>query len=374
MRLSHLRPVLESAGPFATAYVRTSRATATAVREIDLRARHVRDQLAQAGAPSEAGQAITEALAAPVGTTGLADGGADERVFVWGGGSMLFDAMLPETGDDVIVAWEPVPRLMTYVRTVANTVPHVVAVVNRVGGDLVAFDALGRVCEVESVDGETWHLRKVKVGDWAHLRYLHHVEERWKANAKDVAAAVDRLVEEVSAQRLVLAGDVRAREKLRDELSARSASVVTEIDSGGRGGQSSGIDEDAFDSAVNDEIAETARHSVEQTYARFEQWKGKRGAAAEGTSDVLRAASQGQLDTLLIGEEFDADAQAWIGSRPTQLASTKADLKTLGADLVVPAPVGSALLRAAVCTDAEALTLPGDVGHLRDGIGALLRY
>lgn len=260
------------------------------------------------------------------------------------------------------------------------TVPHVVAVVNRAGGDLMAFDALGRICEVESVDGNTFHLRKVKVGDWAHLRYLHHTEERWKANAKDVALAIDRLVEEVAAERLVVAGDVRAREKLRDELSTRSASVMAEIDSGGRGGESVGIDEDAFDTAVNDEINETVRHSLEERYAIYEQRLGKGGAAAQGLADVVSAACLGQLDTLLIGEDFDGDTPAWIGSEPVQVALVREELKRLGADLALQVPVGSALLRAAVCTDAEALFLPNEVAlatggsPMRDHVGALLRY
>ena len=41
MRLSHLRAVYESDGPFATAYVRTTREAATAGRQVELRARHV---------------------------------------------------------------------------------------------------------------------------------------------------------------------------------------------------------------------------------------------------------------------------------------------------------------------------------------------
>jgi len=381
MRLTHLRPVFEADGPFATVYLRTNRATATAAHEIDVRLRHVSEQLAQAGAPAEAAEAISQAVNESAQmTTQLNGSGPEERVLVWAGGALRFDAALPDTGTDEFACWEPVPRLMPYVRAYSMTVPHVVAVVNRAGGDLMAFDALGRICEVESVDGSTFHLRKVKVGDWAHLRYLHHTEERWKANAKDVATAIDRLVEEVAAERLVVAGDVRAREKLRDELNTRSASVMAEIDSGGRGGESAGIDEEAFDNAVNDEVTETARHSLEERYAIYEQRLGKGGAAAEGLADVVAAAGQSQLDTLFIGEDFDADHPAWIGSDAIQVALTRDELKRLGVDLALQVPVGSALLRAAVCTDAEAHFVPNELptatgeAGMRDNIGALLRY
>jgi hypothetical protein len=368
MRLSHLRPVFESPGPFATAYVRTDRSVPTAVRDIRVRARHVAERLSEQGAPSQAGAALERAI------VDTADGAPAERVIVWADGRIVFDAPLPEGTDDEVISWEPLPRLLRYVRAYANRVPHVVAVVDRIGGDLTAVDALGQVREVESVDGETLHLRKVKVGDWAHLRYLHHVEEHWKANAKEVAATVDRLVEEVAAERLVVAGDVRAREKLHDKLSVRSQALLTEIDHGGRGGKDAGVDEEAFDHAVHEQLAQTARALAEQRCAMFTERLGKAGAAAEGMADVVAAAAQAQLDTLLLGENFDENAQVWIGSAGPQLALTRDSLQTLGAQTALPAPVGSALLRAAAATDAEALMVPDGAVTLRDGVGALLRY
>lgn len=368
MRLSHLRPVFESPGPFATAYVRTDRSVPTAAREVKVRARHVAERLTQQGAPSKAADALEAAI------TESADGAPAERVLVWADGRIVFDAALPEGSDEEMITWEPLPRLLTYVRAYANTVPHVVAVVDRVGGDLIAVDALGQVREVESVDGDTMHLRKVKVGDWAHLRYLHHVEEHWKANAKEVAAAVDRLIEEVAAERLVVAGDVRAREKLHDKLSVRSQALLTEIDHGGRGGKESGVDEHAFDQAVHEQLSQTARALTEQRCAMFTQRLGKSGAAAQGLPDVIASASQAQLDTLLVNESFDENAEAWIGAGNVELALSKQTLQTLGADVALTAPVGSALLRAAVATDAEVLVVPDETLKLRDGIGALLRY
>ena len=367
MRLNHLRPVFESEGPFATVYATTNRATATAAHEIEVRARHAAEQLAEMGAPAQAGEMIERELVRNTEPS-------PQRVLVWAGDRIVFDATLPDTTRDVAAFWEPLPRLLAYVRAFSNMVPHVVAVVDREGGDLVAVDALGQVCEIESVEGTKFHLRKVKVDDWGELRYLHHVEEHWKANAKDVAAAVDQLVQEVAAERLVVAGDVRAREKLQHELSPRSASLLTEIEAGGRGGSSGGVDVSAFDAAVTQELAVTARHSLEDRCALFTQRRGEFGAAAEGLPEVVKAAVEGKLDTLLIGEDFDEDAEAWIGAAPTQLAMNRVDLAMLNADLALTAPMGSSLLRAAAMTDAEVLAVPPDMLHMRDGVGALLRY
>ncbi|HET9188441.1 MAG TPA: Vms1/Ankzf1 family peptidyl-tRNA hydrolase [Acidothermaceae bacterium] len=365
MRLSHLRAVYESDGPFATAYVRTTREAATAGRQVELRARHVAAALTEKGAPAEAGDAIAAAL-----TDGAA-GAPAQRVLVWAGGKFVFDAAMPETGNDLSVCWGPVPDLYAYVRNYANAVPHVVAVVDRVGGDLTAFDAMGEVREVESVDGTTLHLRKVKVGDWANVHYQHQVEEHWKANAEEVAAAVERLVDEVRAEALVLAGDVRAREKLHGKLSERSQGLLSEIEHGGR---AEGVDEAAFDAAVHESLDQRVRGLVSERYDMFTQRLGKGGAAAQGVADVVAAASQAKLDTLFLGLSFNPDAEAWIGPSPEHIALTREDAETLGADRAVSAPVGAALLRSTVMTDGSALAVPYEHPTLRDGIGALLRF
>ncbi len=366
MRLDQLRPVFESEGPFATAYACTDRASATAAREIEVRARHAAERLAELEAPAEAGEMLEREFVRDTAAT-------PERVLVWADGRIVFDATLPDTGVDVEAFWEPLPRLLTYVRAFSTMLPHVVAVVDREGGDLMAVDALGHVCDIESVEGTRFHIRKV--GDaWSEARYVRHVEERWKANAKNVAAAVEQLVSEVAAERLVLAGDVRAREKLHHELSARSASVATDIEAGGRGGESAGIDVDAFESAVSQELAVTARHSLEARCDEFNKRRGEFHAAAEGLTNVVAAAVEGKLETLLIGDDFDENAETWIGLEPTQLALTRVDLAMLNADVAATAPAGSALLRAAVMTDADAVAVPADMLRMRDGIGALLRY
>ncbi|HSP39174.1 MAG TPA: Vms1/Ankzf1 family peptidyl-tRNA hydrolase [Frankiaceae bacterium] len=53
----------------------------------------------------------------------------------------------------------------------------------------------------------------------------HHfelkVEENWKASAKDVAATVTRVAQDIDAQLLVLAGDVHAVDLLREHALLR---------------------------------------------------------------------------------------------------------------------------------------------------------
>ncbi len=56
-----------------------------------------------------------------------------------------------------------------------------------------------------------------------------HAEEIWKQTAGEVAAAIEETVRATSPRLIVLAGDIRARELLRGELSTSTRALVTEV-------------------------------------------------------------------------------------------------------------------------------------------------
>src|SRR5690606_31855566 len=71
---------------------------------------------------------------------------------------------------------------------------------------------------------------KVQAGGFSHARYQRSAEEVWKHNQSEVAEVVDRLVEQQRPEFIVLAGDVRALQLLREGLGKAASELVTEYE------------------------------------------------------------------------------------------------------------------------------------------------
>ena len=86
---------------------------------------------------------------------------------------------------------------------------------------------------------------------------------------------------------------------------------------------------------------------------------------------MIDALADGQVDELLIGP--GADATAWFGSGPTDIARHHAELAVPDGDKR-HGPVADVMIRAATLTDAETAVLPLEMSEmLRDGVGAIRR-
>jgi hypothetical protein len=370
--LDFVKGVLDSPGPYATAYLDATRSKELGPQEVAARWRALRSDLEAQGADA----ATLDAMEAAVG--GHQDvTGAHGQVLVGAGGRVLLDHALPEVPRRETARWSPLPDLMPLAAQLGSRVPYVLALVDRVGADVTVVGPDSSAAEHTTVAGETHRIRKLGIGGWSHLRYQHRAENLWEANARQVAQVIETAVHTGGAQVVVLVGDVRARESLRKNLDERSAALVTELQTGGR---AEGVDSEKQDAEVDAVVAQASAELDQAVLDRFAEAYGRAGSgvgdrlAVGGVDDTVAALRQAQVDTLLLVDDPSSDLRAWIGPDPVHLARTAGELAALGVTDPAEDRLDAALVRAAAGTDATIVTLAPGRLDLPDGIGATLRY
>jgi hypothetical protein len=210
-------------------------------------------------------------------------------------------------------------------------------------------------------------------GGWSQPRYQRRAKDSWQHNAAAVAQAVTRALRDLRAGLLLVAGDVRAVQLLRDHLPpAFRRQIILRHVPGGRGHDGSeAVRRAAIAEAVGGYVADRARAALE----RFTE-RGK-GGTVEGEAATLSALAAGRIDTLLVNElvnnDRDDERKAWYG--PDTLCAASPD----GIDGIdgdeTGQPVAGRLVdvavRAALLTDAEVRVVGAP---LRDGIGGVCRF
>ncbi|WP_433292791.1 Vms1/Ankzf1 family peptidyl-tRNA hydrolase [Actinoplanes sp. CA-030573] len=357
MELSELRPLFAGPGPWASVYLDATRAEENAAHQIDLRWRALADRLATDGADPATvdaiGTAIHEHPYRP-GRYGLA-------IFAAGGNVALAEP-LPAPPPADLAVWEPLPHLMPMIAQRGEEIPYVRVAAGHAGGDVSAIDADGVPRRREVAGGETFPLRKVHAGGWSHLRYLHAVEETWKRNAGDVAAAAAELAGRIGAEVILVAGDPHEVPLVVERLPARwRERVVTANLTGGS---------EHLDDVTVQAIAEVADQHARAAIERYGE-----GPAAGGLSDVVTRLQRGQADTVLLIDDPSSTDRLWIGLDDFSLVAAEPDLlRQSGVEDPVEVRADAALLRAIAGTGADlVLVAPGEA-ELPHGIGAILRY
>lgn len=223
--------------------------------------------------------------------------------------------------------------------------------------------------ETVSVEGDEEPIRKVQPGGWSQRRYQNRAENTWEANAKQVA---DRLADIARSEPLafvVVAGDVRAVQFLRDNLVPEVEPIAFEIDSG-----LSSLDElrEDLERAAASYEAQTTKTLLE----RFQEERGQQDRAVEGAEATLAALRMAQVDTLLVNPD-SVSGSAWFATSDlTQAALERGSLMDMGLDDVEEAPLVDVLVRGALGTGAgvRIVPSPGDEQLPSDGVGGILRY
>jgi ribosomal protein L7Ae-like RNA K-turn-binding protein len=333
-----------------------------------VRWRDPRKQLEEDGADAEsldAMEARIEADAATPGPHGL--------VLVAAGGALVYSDQLhvrPSRSSGRVAA---LPHLLPYLAQRATDVPHVVVVADRTGADLLAVSGAGAAQE-RSVEGGQQHpIHRTGRDEWSERHFQNRVENTWESNAKDVAAEVTRLVREGSARLVVVAGDVRARNLIADDLSSALGAGVTvrSIDEGGR---AAGSSTDALERAVHDQVLREAWRQRREVLEHLQQNLGRHEYAVAGAAEVAAALQMAQVDTVVLSDDPSSTLRAWIGPQPTDFGLDDADTTALGLDPVEHDRYDAGLVRAVVGTGAKLLVTPGAHEYVADGIGALLRF
>ena len=212
-------------------------------------------------------------------------------------------------------------------------------------------------------------IRKSAPGGWSQRRYQERAERTWEDNAKAVATRVADVARLIDPAAILVAGDVRAVQFLRDELDPRLAGLVRELD-GSRGADGS-----------DDAVAEDARKQVatiaaEETVAVLDKFKEERGQddrAADGLAATVAALNEASVETLLVADDPDDDRPAWFSADPPLVALARADLEAYGAgNATEQGRLVDVLVRAAFLSGARVRVVPRTV--LQDGVGAILRF
>ena len=354
-------------GPWCTAYVNAGTGTVDTLEAGDVQPGNVRTRLeAEGAAPPDCDaveQAITPAAGVPAPVA---------RFVLVHQGKVAVNEVLP--GELVLperVSVDPVPDLLPLLKHRPEEFPYVVAEVSREHGEIRLYHAgAGAPARTQEVQGETEHVSKFQGGGWAHLRFQHHTEDVWRRNADEVAGEIDKIVSDSGARLVVLAGDIRARGLVQDQLSKSTQELVSMVDSHTH---TAGADEQQLTDQVNQRVAEVWAAEQQEVMDRLATQEGQANPeSATGIGAVVHALQQAQVDVLILDDTallertlLALDAEPWVAT---------AEEESLAAGVLGKVPAPAALLRAAALTDARVLLVPGPV--LPDGVdvAALLRW
>jgi hypothetical protein len=366
VKLDFLRPLFERPGSWVSVYLDATRAGENADHAVALRWRGLREALSDQGADASTLDAVEEAVRdhpTQPGRYGLA-------VFATRGDVALLQTLpAPPPADAAFL--EPLPHVMPLLEQRGEEVPYVRVLADRTGADLDALSVGGAPRHREVAGSATFPIRKVHVGGWSHRHYLQAVEESWKRNAGDVAAAAADLAEAVGAEVIVVGGDVRAVQALAGRLPKRWQDRVVSTDAGSR---HAGADESALDDVTIQAIAETADRHVRAILDRYQAQRGD-DTASTGLADVATRLQRGQVDTVLLVDDQSSTDTLWIApADPTLVSVDDHVLREAGVDDPQKVRADAALVRAIAGTGADLLLIQPGEAPLEHGIGAVLRY
>lgn len=370
-RETSLQKIFEHSGPFVTVWLDATRSTENGAHEVQVRWEDVRRGLAE-GDP-----AVPDAVLDRVWNVIDADRtpGRHGLLVVAPAGSADGEVLLAEPLRDPppvsTGSVDALPRLMPYLADRSQDVPHVVVVADRTGADILTVHSTGSV-DSQSVKGSSeYPVHRTGRDEWDERHFQLRVENSWETNARDVAEAVRKQVAEIAAHLVVVAGDVRARTMIADDLGENHGFAVTVVEDGGR---PAGSSTDALEAAVRDAVLHQIWRERREILSHLQQNLGREQYGVAGLTKVVDALRSSQVDTVVLSDDPSSTITAWVGPDPTLFGLDDAEAAAFGVTDVQHTRFDSALVRAIVGTGASLLVTPGAHDYVEDGIGALLRF
>jgi Bacterial archaeo-eukaryotic release factor family 2 len=368
MDVSFLEPVFNASGPYATVCADVTHTTENADTEVELRVRAVAERLSEQGAP----EAVVEAVRSRLLEAN--DGGEiatlrGRALVVAADGTVVLDQPLVDAPRQEVAEWSPAPDLLPVLRQLPGRVPHIVVVTDRVGADISVASLAGRPEIEDEVEGDSFQIRKFPGGGWAHHRYQHNAENKWVHNADNVAERISSLARRLRPRFVLVAGDVRARQILTDRAGDPWKDLVVSMDEGGR---AAGADREPVDRRAAELVAEHEAHEEAEAVEKIAA-AGAHGLAVTGTAPVVEALRKGQVETLVLADQQDADATLLVGNSPLELGVDQHDMDALGTHGTV-VPAERALLAATVASSAGVVVVPRSAMPDDIPVAAVLRY
>ena len=368
MDVSFLEPVFAATRPVATVCADVTHTTASAATELDLRVHALSDRLRAQGAPEPVVQVVRGRLLE--GDEGGEAGTLKGRALVVAAdGSVVLDYALVDAPLREIAEWSPQPNLMPILRQLPGRVPHIVVLADRTGADITYFGYPGQIEEQDTVKGDTFQIRKVRGGGWAHHRYQHNAENKWIHNAEEVAAQISSMARRLSPRFVLVAGDVRARQILTDRASDPWSDLIVSMDQGGR---AAGADRAPVDERRGELVAEYEAREDAEVLEQV-QAAAAHGLSVTGLKPVLETLRKDQVETLVLADDQEEDATLLVGDSPMELGVDQQDMDALGTH-GRPVPADRALLAAAFSTRAGVVLVPRSAMPDDVAVAAVLRY
>ncbi|WP_210481469.1 Vms1/Ankzf1 family peptidyl-tRNA hydrolase [Naasia sp. SYSU D00948] len=358
---------LRKGGSWITVYTDASMDTSDPRGVALARRRSVLDRLRAVGVSAEQLSLIEDAIE---GTDGVP--GPISRYVLLRDGRIVCNLVTPgaPNGPELAEAG-PIPQLLPLLTARPDEIVYLVVEASRDGGDVSLYRSSQVAPEVtEQTQGRTDAIKKFQGGGWAHLRFQHHTEEIWKQNETELAAVVDRLVQEHRPRLVILSGDVRARQLLIDRLASATRELVAELNANTR---PEGASEETLQTFVDEQLDRVAREDRDAELDRLRQELGRDGGAAEhGVGSLVHAVRQAQVEVLFLDPAALAertllalDAEPWVAAAPEEATP---------AGILGTVPAAEALIRAAVLTDASVRLVPGPLLPDSSGVAGLLRW
>jgi hypothetical protein len=360
--LERLRPVFEERGPYLTLHLDVGRASEVGAEQVESRWTSIRHELERASVPP----ALVEQLHERVHENVRLPGEVRRTIVAAGERILLDDVQGGHQPHPEVVDIAPLPDLASWIDTADQAYPFVLAVVDRVGGEVSAYRAAGRPpVDEETVTGQSYYITKVPEGDWAQKQFQQTAENRWHENAELVAEAVRAAALGCGARAVFVAGEVRARAEVVRALASldRGMEHVTQIEAGGR---AEGASEQALWDELRGHLRELVAAEDAEIAARLDEGRGRGDGVATGVDEVLDALVKGQVEQLVVDLEALADKAVRPGRHDgLPLPAPAVDASELPADRV--------LVAAAALTGARLTVLPASMAH-GGGASALLRW
>ncbi|MFF5260266.1 Vms1/Ankzf1 family peptidyl-tRNA hydrolase [Actinomadura viridis] len=358
MDLSFLKPLYSRSGPYASVYADLTRTTEDAGKAAELRWRALRTELEAQGAPGDTLRAVERTV-----DEELRDRRSEGLVLFAADGEVVHAERFPHAPRATFARVSPLPHVLPYLAERGERFPHLLATVDRRGGEIDCFEPDGRHRHVDVPGDEEYPIRQTKAGDWNQSRFQRSAEKVWRSNAKKVGREIDKAARNCGAEAVVIAGDPRARTAVLEEISEGVLERTVEADRG------DGLDDDL--SRIL-ELKSTER--IMTVAERFERELANGERAVAGLPTTVEAVRRGQVESLLLDDDPDSPARLWVGPDPSQVAASPDELRRLGVDDPWEERADAALIRAVAATDGDLVVLPAEGPDATVGVGAVLRY
>lgn len=365
MDLTFLQPLYEASAPVASLYINTSRDEEDTDHAVRVRWDKARDELRERGID----ETTLDAMDRVVGTTEGVPGPHGQVVYA-AEGKVLLDSTVSVPPQDHVVRAGTLPDPLPALAAEGRHVPHVLAIVDSIGADLIAVYADGRKV-TRRIEGEDKPVHKVREGGYHHKQMQRAVDEQVGHNLDDVAEVFAELADRSKAEVVAVAGETSVRGDLVQRLPERVRERAVELESGSRapGSESSPLEEE-LDEHLDRQAEEHVRDAVE-AFRRGDS----DGSSAEGLDSIVHALQRGQVETLLWSEGFPGpERKLWIGPSGEQIALNAQELRDMGVSDPIEEEAGPALLRSVSTTGAVLVRVPGQRLAPEDGVAAVLRF